>query len=1155
MKKILMCVILGMFLISFASAFDFDNIKHYDAIEKIITINNCDIWIGICLNEGEKLAEIKLNSPIRNKINGDGYLQVANFTINSLSNTYENALKEMEFYDYKNLNNQIDKQFDYKRLTIIEEEINIYEKVCSELGNKTIVCTDEIVRTETIQKEEWIKLESTDILKGNHTIGIFTQVNILDDVEWIPTFYGVRINEWASYIQSSGTKTFIDIGGSNYTVLTFTSNGYFNTTKASLNISYLVVSGGGGGGSYAGTGKGGGGGAGGLLYDKEYFISSGNYVVEVGIGGHSPTTTYGGNGTNSSIGNVVEAFGGGGGGYYTPGVGLPGGSGGGGANSLAGGLGVVGQGHNGGSTNSDGSGGGGGGAGVVGSNGVGSDGGNGGIGLAYNITGINTTYSGGGGGGAAGSVIPLGGAGGGGNGSSWGAGDTPATPGINGTGGGGGAGQGPNENGKYGGNGIVIIRYLVSDGEILSPEVNLTTPINNSNQTNTETYFNYSITPRNTNLTNSTFHLWHSNGTLLFTNFTTLSGDQVVNLTQFYNFSAEGNYLWNAEGCAIDVPCTLADDNYTIIIHLTSPIVNMISPTGNYDYLLLGNNLSLNWSVVEPGTNLSEHIINCSYTYNDSITYLSINDCVNVNVTNLTYILDKNSLTFNVTDVYQLKSYNSTSWGIKFIEFNNTYSNETTEGNLETFKAYGKVLSGLSISSVNLIYNGTSYSGSSSTSGDTTTLLRENLLVPNVDADINISFYWTITLSDSTEINLSSQNQTIYNLSLDNCASNTNEILNFTLLDEETQVQLGNVTIETASNIYSGDRSTLIVNFSNLSSSNPTRICLNRNLTIDSNYSLDVVVRYETIDPSSAIEYYNIVDLKLTNSTSRQDIILYDLNLTDSTEFQLTFTGSDFLPVENALIYVDRQYISENVFKVVELPKTDFNGQTVLHLVRNDVVYNIRIIKDHVVLGNFENLVAFCDDFTIGDCNIELNAFDSVENVFTYNSELGLIFNSPTYNETSNKIIFNFVTSDGSSKNVIMNITRNDIFGNRTICETSLNSSGGTLTCDIDPNIDESTLNVEIYTDGVLTASGNVNLDTTNYGVAGYLIMFVMALSFVFMFSGSKTGVLISIGLTFASSIGMGLVSGSLIGIGASGIWLLVIIFIGIWKLNSERAS
>ena len=104
-------------------------------------------------------------------------------------------------------------------------------------------------------------------------------------------------------------------------------------------------------------------------------------------------------------------------------------------------------------------------------------------------------------------------------------------------------------------------------------------------------------------------------------------------------------------------------------------------------------------------------------------------------------------------------------------------------------------------------------------------------------------------------------------------------------------------------------------------------------------------------------------------------------------------------------------------------------------------------------------------------------------------------------------------------------------------------------------NLDESILKTNIYVDGILAVVGNVKLDTTNYGVAGYLIMFVIAISFILMFSGSKTGVLISMVLTLAGSIGLGLVSGNLIGIGASGLWLLIIIVVGIYKINSGRRS
>jgi hypothetical protein len=63
-----------------------------------------------------------------------------------------------------------------------------------------------------------------------------------------------------SIVATGGTETTIDIGGTNYKIHTFTSNGSFDVTSigSTGNIEYLVVAGGGGGGGH----RGGGGGAG-----------------------------------------------------------------------------------------------------------------------------------------------------------------------------------------------------------------------------------------------------------------------------------------------------------------------------------------------------------------------------------------------------------------------------------------------------------------------------------------------------------------------------------------------------------------------------------------------------------------------------------------------------------------------------------------------------------------------------------------------------------------------------------------------------------------------------------------------------------------------------------------------------------------------------
>jgi hypothetical protein len=194
----------------------------------------------------------------------------------------------------------------------------------------------------------------------------------------------------------------------------------------------LVVAGGGGGGDSA-TYVGGGGGGGGLIYDDSFTLEAGLYNVVVGAGGSgndSGSGSQGGDGGNSSFDSLVAIGGGGGGADSANGRngGSGGGCGGNSGNTTIGGTGTVDQGNNG---KSNFNGGGGGGAGGLPSNGTG------GIGLTYDISGTNVTYSAGG--------------------------STTSSPsgssGTPNTGTGGDAGN-PSYNG---GSGIVIIRYTTAD--------------------------------------------------------------------------------------------------------------------------------------------------------------------------------------------------------------------------------------------------------------------------------------------------------------------------------------------------------------------------------------------------------------------------------------------------------------------------------------------------------------------------------------------------------------------------------------------------------------------------------------------------------------------------------------------------------------------
>jgi hypothetical protein len=232
-------------------------------------------------------------------------------------------------------------------------------------------------------------------------------------------------------------------------VPTFT-NVTINAPTLYYPANYLIVGGGGGGGNY-----GGGGGAGGMTTGTNIIIPGQIYSITIGAGGAGASSgsgsgTHGSTGTNSSF-NYNVAFGGGGGGGNDPSTvaahtGYNGGSGGGASYQNAvgvAGLGVPGQGFNGGTGTGSAlttvSGGGGGASAVGGTP-------NGGAGLSSSITGSAITYAGGGGAGGSLATGSTGGTGGGGN------------YGVAGTANLGGGGGGYNGSGAFaGGSGVVIL--------------------------------------------------------------------------------------------------------------------------------------------------------------------------------------------------------------------------------------------------------------------------------------------------------------------------------------------------------------------------------------------------------------------------------------------------------------------------------------------------------------------------------------------------------------------------------------------------------------------------------------------------------------------------------------------------------------------------
>lgn len=294
-----------------------------------------------------------------------------------------------------------------------------------------------------------------------------TSLQVYDGSAWVnvSTGYGVA---------TGGASTAITVGGTAYTLLTFTTDSNLVVSSSGLFDICLVGGGGGGGSSLLSNYTGAGGGAGGIVIQTVY-LSAATYAIDIGAGGTGATTSATGtNGAGSSINNTARSFstiGGGFGAWTNSGVanvvgatGSSGGGGGGGAGApyatgqvslfptilgFAGGNG---------STTGNQAAGGGGGAGAVGANAVTTTAGAGGAGYDVGafISGSLFKAGGGGGGAPSGGVAGAGGSSVGGAGTLTGAGNSAA---ANTGSGGGGAGSGASSSGGAGGSGIVYVRF------------------------------------------------------------------------------------------------------------------------------------------------------------------------------------------------------------------------------------------------------------------------------------------------------------------------------------------------------------------------------------------------------------------------------------------------------------------------------------------------------------------------------------------------------------------------------------------------------------------------------------------------------------------------------------------------------------------------
>ena len=596
-----------------------------------------------------------------------------------------------------------------------------------------------------------------------------------------------------------------------------------------------------------------------------------------------------------------------------------------------------------------------------------------------------------------------------------------------------------------------------------------------------------------------------------------------------------------------------------LFYHLLDDRVVLISPA-NETPLTAGFN-------VEYSALLSASTL--TFTNATLFIYNSTNDLVNrtnISITGTSNVTDIN-VTLNTRGTYlwnyQACGTNSSGTGCIFADSNNTlilnsqqivsesYKNVTTSGSYEFFQINITGYSGNIVTSAILHYNGSSYSATVTNPATNNFTISKSIVVPSVSTSINKTFYWTIQLNDGTTETTPIRNQTIQNLLIDNCTSNTLKLFNFTIRDEKYQNIINPSTHTTNAkidlliyNLYNGS---LVQNFSsNYSKTNSFYVCLNAPITNGSEYKMDVLVEYSATNYS--IEFYKIQKQLLHTSLLSQNISLYDLDTASATLFKINYRDANYQPVSDAIVSIYKYFIYEGVYKIVEQPFTDSDGNTLAHLEESNVIYNIVISKDNNILATFLNQRAKCQNPVLATCDLNLNSFTSSiqPRDFRVLDDVSYTF---SFNYTSRIGTSLFVIPSGDSATISINAT---IFNYNNsvveLCSDYLYASTGTLSCTI-PSTFNGTAVINLYKDGETIGQYLITIRDRPQDVYGGNLVFLLIFMYLTLIglglSDEPLVSVISILIGLVLGVAFTLIGGStLIGAGSTGLYLIIALII-----------
>jgi len=557
---------------------------------------------------------------------------------------------------------------------------------------------------------------------------------------------------------------------------------------------------------------------------------------------------------------------------------------------------------------------------------------------------------------------------------------------------------------------------------------------------------------------------------------------QETSYTQTWTRTISDDIIWNVQACDSDGDCGFATSNYTVSLDATAPTIEINSGNGTFDYGILTQNHTINFTVTDTdldkvwfnynGTNTT--ITGATSGVMNSMSFPLVKDLYNATIYS-------NDSVGNVNSTLVEWDYNIFQTGIDYEETTITTTTEDFQVNITTPTAQSPT--------AYLHYNGTSYL---STKTGTST---EHIFSNEIDMETagTYNFYWTISYGGNS-YNTTTYQQNVSEITAGviqegSCPAGLTQVMNFTFQNANNFTALENMTVKYNFQ-YGVSDSTGAVSSGTLTDIAQMSLCLN--LTESATYEIGYgELNYEKDDYTER-RYYVFENTRVSNETI--NTMLYSVPDADSTSFLIEVRNPSLTPYVNKYVSLLRWYPSLNEYKVVEIGKTDDKGESVYKVKIEDVDYRIGVYETNgslIYLANPIRMVCLSSpcSYTINvpsessDLAIEIEGIEAVieysEGIFT------LTYNDPSQNT---EIMSLRVYRIGGTSETL-------------ICESNGTSFTGVLNCDVSD--EDGTLKaVAVRTASPERPIAQLIIDTLTTvftGTFGLFLQFMIIVTLAFM--------------------------------------------------------